>query len=239
MRVGAAQMYISNDIKINEAMILKMIIEAAEREVELVAFPEMSLTGFYLPTLTGYDYQDDLARALDRITLQAEKLGMGIIIGRPSSENGQVFNSASIILPGGINYRYDKNNLIAEEEKYFSPGNRSLNFTYKDHSFGVIICRDQNYPDLAREACQGNASALFILAAHFYPPAEARKKLDKNVALPIARAVENKCHVVFTNTVGSNMGLNSLGNSMIVHPEGVIIAKADESSVVLLTCDIW
>lgn len=101
----------------------------------------------------------------------------------------------------------------------------------------MIICRDQNYPELARETCK-DVDALFILCAHYYKPLEARWKVDKNRALPIARAVENHCYVFMANTIGSHIGMISLGNSLIADPEGVLVVLADESSETIITCDI-
>lgn len=237
MRVGVSQMDISNDIRNNAAVILENINEAAQRDVDLLIFPEMSLTGFNLQALLQPNFRDNLSVYLEQIFSRVEEQGIGVIVGHVSFRHTKMLNSATVMLPGGIKHGYDKINLTDAEKGYFIPGSDLLNFTYKDCNFGVIICRDQNYPELAFNTCV-NGSALIILAAHYYKPAEARAKLDKNRALPIARAVENSCHVFLSNTIGSHIGMNSLGNSMIVNPEGIVIAQADEFSPAILTCDL-
>jgi predicted amidohydrolase len=40
------------------------------------------------------------------------------------------------------------------------------------------------------------------------------------------------------NTIGSHIGMISLGNSLIADPEGVLVVLADESSETIITCDI-
>jgi predicted amidohydrolase len=237
VRIGSSQMYISDNVRNNAVAIIENMHEAARRNVELLIFPEMSLTGFNLRTLAQPDFKDDLSASFEEIASRVEELGVGVIIGHASFRQNKMLNSATVLLPGGVKYRYDKTNLTEAEKEYFLPGNDLLKFTYKDYKFGVIICRDQNYPELAYNICC-SGSALFILAAHYYRPAEARSKLDKNRALPIARAVENSCYVIVSNTIGSHIGMNSLGNSLIVNPEGVVIAQADEFSPVMLTCDM-
>ena len=62
--------------------------------------------------------------------------------------------------------------------------------------------------------------------------------MGKNRALPIARAIENGFHVFKANTVGSQGGTISLGHSLIVDPNGSIVAEADETSEDLLYCEV-
>ncbi len=52
--------------------------------------------------------------------------------------------------------------------------------------------------------------------------------MDKNRAIPITRAVENKAFVLLSNTVGTHLGMVSLGNSLIADPEGAVVVAADE-----------
>ncbi|WP_277998727.1 nitrilase-related carbon-nitrogen hydrolase [Moorella sulfitireducens] len=56
--------------------------------------------------------------------------------------------------------------------------------------------------------------------------------------MPIARAVENRCYVLLANAVGSNVGMVSLENSLIVVREDGLVVMADEASETLLTCDL-
>ena len=103
---------------------------------------------------------------------------------------------------------------------------------------GLIICRDQNDPRLVQEYARAGAKVVFLLAAHYYPSAEARRKLDKNRALPIARAVENGLFVAKANAIGFQDEYVSLGHSMIVDPEGSVVCEADEKEEKLLYHDL-
>lgn len=237
MRLGAAQTFITDDLETNTAAILRMAAEAAQKGVDLLVFPEMCLTGYNPKTLGQSSFENNLASALDKISQSATELNIGLIIGRACLCDDQLYNTASVILPGGTVHTYYKNYLTAAEEKYFTAGTQPLSFDFRGHSFGVIICRDQNYPELAQATCR-EAEALFILSAHYYKPAEARWKVDKNRALPITRAVENRCYVLLANTVGSHIGMVSLGNSLIADPEGVLVVLADETSETIITCDL-
>ncbi|KYH33336.1 (R)-stereoselective amidase [Moorella mulderi DSM 14980] len=238
MRLGAAQMFIADSPAVNEATILRLAAEAAGRGVELLAFPEMSLTGYNPATLGRPGFKEELDGALTRIARAAADLGVGLLVGRAEFAGEHLFNAASVFLPDGSVHTYRKIYLTEAEARYFSPGADRLVFSYKGNWFGVIICRDQNYPELARQIAAEGARALFILSAHYYQPGEARWKLPKNRALPIARAVENRCYVILANAVGSHIGMVSLGNSLIADPEGGLVVMADEASETLLTCDL-
>ncbi|MGI9952112.1 carbon-nitrogen hydrolase family protein [Moorellaceae bacterium AZ2] len=238
LRLGVAQMFISDTLPVNKNKIIKMSCEAARRGVELLVFPEMSLTGYNPQTLGSPGFEARLEEALEGIARCSARLGIGLVVGRAAVVGGKLYNAASVFLPDGTIYTYCKIHLTAQEQKYFTPGDSPLAFTYKGLTMGVMICRDQNDPQLARSLRERGAGVLLILSAHYYPPPEARWKLDKSRALPIARAVENNCYVLLANAVGSHIGLISLGNSLIADPEGVVVACADESAEVILTCDI-
>lgn len=238
MRLAVAQVYISEDPSTNCHKVTNIIEEVSRRRVNLIAFPEMNLTGFDARTLSRPDLEDELNRAVTEIGRLVRKLEVGVIVGRPLVEQGKVFNAATVLLPDGQVHNYRKMNLTEEEARFFTPGEGPLTFSWCGHCFGVIICRDQNFPELAKAVREAGAEALFIMSAHYYSPPEARWKVDKNRSLPVARAVENHFYVLFANAVGAHIGRISLGNSLIADPEGAVVATADEATEVILTYDL-
>lgn len=238
MRLGVAQMFIADSIEKNASTILRLTEEAARRRIDLLGFPEMSLTGYNPEVLGSSSFKEDLAGAMARLRDKAKECNMGIIVGRADFVGDLLFNAATVILPDEREVTYHKIHLTAAEEKYFAAGKDPAVFEFRGHKFGVIICRDQNFPELARDIASQKAKALFILSAHYYSPREARWKIEKNRALPIARAVENHFHVLLANAIGSHIGLISLGNSLIADPEGALVALGDEASETILTCDL-
>ncbi|NLI69878.1 MAG: carbon-nitrogen hydrolase family protein [Firmicutes bacterium] len=237
MRIGVAQTFVAEEMKTNTARMMEKIAAAADMEIDLLLFPEMCLTGYNFHAWKNAHFWGELDESLQKLALQASATGMGLVVGRVFLAGDKMYNAATVFLPDGKSYTYCKNNLTAAEEDHLLPGTAPLSFDFRGYRFGVIICRDQNYPELARKTCKG-ADALLLPAAHYYKPAEARWKLDKNRALPLARAVENRCHVFLANTVGSHLNLISLGNSLIADPEGILVAMADEVSETFITCDL-
>ena len=165
-------------------------------------------------------------------------MGISAVVGTPYRMGERLFNSVVVLLADGRKLLYHKNRLVSYEEAYFVPGKEILTFDLGELRFGTIICRDQNSPGLANRIKKDGAHVLFISCAHFYPPPEARLKVDKNRAFPIARALENGLFVCKANAIGTYRGRVNLGHSMIVGPNGVVIAEAGENEEELLTFDI-
>jgi predicted amidohydrolase len=231
LKAGVAQIDLDDKTGSNAAKLCRYIRSAAGLKLDLLCFPECSLTG-YRRDFNKIDW-DEVARALDELQGVAAEEDITIVVGTPYLEADKIYNAALVI---SANYRlkYFKNNLTDFDKQYFARGQGILTFEVKGIKCGLLICRDQNYPRLAREYARAGTAVLFFLAAHYYPPDEAYLKLEKNRALPIARAVENRFFVAKANAVGSRGGCISLGHSMMVDPDGLIICEADEKQETLL-----
>ncbi|MEA2075271.1 MAG: carbon-nitrogen hydrolase family protein [Euryarchaeota archaeon] len=236
MKTAVAQVKLYNDIEANLITISKYISLASKENVEILCFPECSVTG-YVRDFSTVD-QNKVMESLDIIQEQVTKDGVNVIVGTPYVEHEKRFNSAIVLLTNGRRYIYHKIHLTSSETAHFKIGKTPLIFQLGDVKLGVLICRDQNDPMLAHEYKTLGADAIFILSAHFYEPIEAIRKLNKNRALPIARAIENELFVFKANAVGSMNGKISLGGSLVVDPNGFVIQEANHINEMILSCKI-
>ncbi|MBL7117738.1 MAG: carbon-nitrogen hydrolase family protein [Candidatus Syntrophoarchaeum sp.] len=236
MKAAVAQVKLYDDIDANLITISKYISLASKEEIDILCFPECNITG-YVRDFSKVN-QNKVMDTLDIIREQVTKDCVNVIVGAPYFEREKCFNSAIVLLMNGRRHIYHKINLTSSEETYFKKGKEPLIFQLDDAKFGVLICRDQNDPMLAREYKISGADAIFILSAHFYEPIEAIRKLNKNRALPIARAVENNLWVLKANAVGSNNEKISLGGSLIVDPTGFIIHEGNTIHEMILSYEI-
>jgi predicted amidohydrolase len=238
MLIAAVQMRLSLDMQANEREILRRTREAADQGVRIMNSPEASLTGYLFEGFASTDLSQ-VEASLERLHQAAMELDISLIVGAPQRDAGQglLYNSAVILLSDGRRLVYHKMNLVGVEQGWFTAGTDPLCFELEGHKLGVMICRDQSQPSLAAALAAQGARLIFICCAHYYPLAEARLKKEKNLALPIARAVENHVYVCKANAVGFNRGLINLGGSVIVDPNGIVVQRAGERQPEWLVCD--
>ena len=231
MKFGVAQIALDNNISLNLDKIRHYAVEAAMTRADILCFPECSLTGY------KRDFHEingsEIIKGLDMLQEVAKESRIAIIVGTPYFESGKLYNAA-LVISTNDRFKYFKNKLTDFDEQYFAKGKGRLVFEIKGVRCGLLICRDQNYPGLAQEYAKLGTRVIFLLAAHYYLPSEAFLKLEKNRALPIARAVENELFVAKANAVGSQEDYISLGHSMIVNLTGQIMCEADEKQEKLL-----
>ncbi|MFC1992278.1 carbon-nitrogen hydrolase family protein [Chloroflexota bacterium] len=235
MRFGVAQIRLSNEIGTNVEKMSSYLRSAVSLGVDFLCFPECSLTG-YIRDFHNIDW-DEVAQGLDKLQEAVATEGVIIAVGTPHAEVSKLYNAA-IVISADDRLKYFKHHLTDFDKQYFAEGQDRLSFEVKGTKCSLLICRDQDDPQLAQEYARADTKIIFFLAAHYYPMAEARRKVNKNRALPIARAVENRLFVAKANAVGSQGKYVNLGHSMIVDPEGSVVCEADEEEEKLLYYDL-
>jgi predicted amidohydrolase len=236
MKAAIAQVKLYNDIDANLATISKYISLASKENIDILCFPECNITG-YVRDFTNVN-QNEVMDTLNNIQEEVTKNWVNVIAGAPYLERKKLFNSAIALLTNGKRHIYHKINLTSYDEAYFKKGKGPLIFQLDNTKFGVLICRDQNDPMLAQEYKALGADVILILSAHFYEPIEAIRKINKNRALPIARAVENNLWVLKANAVGSSNKKVSLGGSLVIDPEGFVIHEGNSLNEMILSYEI-
>lgn len=139
------------DIAWNIQHHLEFIQQAALLHVDLLMFPELSLTGYELPLMAA------LALSLDDERLQpfsraAQQHQMGISIGMPLHFDDNVHLSALTFLPDGTRIVYSKRHLYGQEKEIFTVGNTVQIFGYTRHQVALAICADISVEAFARDA---------------------------------------------------------------------------------------
>jgi predicted amidohydrolase len=236
-RIGVAQVRSYGTIAENAAAIIEFVQEARRQGVRILAFPETALSGYIFEGFATLD-RAAAAAAADRVAASLRGSGLTVVLGAPTAEDGTLRNSVLVLGPDGSRVVYHKINLVPFEKAWFTPGTTPRCFDVEGVRFGVEICKDQNSAELTRTLADQGARGLFICAAHYYEPAEARLKLEKNAALPIARAYENGLFVFKANAIGCSRGQVSYGPSMIIDPRGIVVQRGSETREELLCHDI-
>jgi predicted amidohydrolase len=139
------------DLRANLDDIVKKIHEGREQGAQLIVFPELALTGYFV----GQRYHE-LALKLDSTEIQelvSATKGTAAVVGFiEESPSMNFYNSALVAADGEILFAYRKLNLpnygVFEERKFFSPGKHIAVFKLHGFTIAVFICNDLWHPSL-------------------------------------------------------------------------------------------
>jgi omega-amidase len=168
----------------------------------------------------------------------AEELSMAIVCGVSERENDKIYNAQIFIEAGGeIVGSYRKSHLVTaaplDERPVFTAGDKFVSCAARGFTFGLTICYDLRFPEVARKlAVEQNANVMINSSAWPFP------RMEHLRILALARAMENQAYVVLANRVGTDDGVTFCGSSAIIDPYGVVVAGASADREELITGDI-
>ncbi len=241
------------DIDGNAEQVLRWANHAAEQGAHVVAFPEMMLTGYPVEDLALRRSFVEASRAgLAEVATRLEHEGLGgmlvvlgyldgtadavPVLGRPA---GAPQNAAALLHRGRVVARYAKHHLpnygVFDEYRYFVPGSSLTLARVHGADVAVVICEDiwqEGGPvTLARDA---GAGLLLVINASPYE----RNKDDVRLDLVRRRAASAGCTLAYVNMVGGQDELIFDGDSIVVSPDGTVLARAPQFEEGCLVVDL-
>ena len=236
MRIAMIQMEVkAGDVEENRHRGLTLARQAA-LQAEVLVLPEIWTTGYRLKDLDSWaeEAEGPLLNSLKQI---ARQHAVWIITGSvPLRRDQGVYNTMLAISPDGVVVaQYDKVHMFSlyGEEKYFQPGNKHALFSLSGTKAGMAICYDIRFPELFRLLAVDGAEIVFVAAE--WPQVRS----DHWRLLNQSRALENQIYVVAVNCVGEHKGLTFHGHSLVISPEGVILAEgSDKEEIVVADIDL-
>lgn len=185
------------DKKGNLLLCEKYIKEASLKDVELIVFPEMTLTGFSTNIdLTAEDSKN--SESILKFQDLAKTHNIAILFGVVIKDNDKALNKSIFIDDAGkILGEYAKIHpfSFSGEDKYFNAGNKLTVVKYRDWNIGLFICYDLRFPELY--TALGKRSDIIINIANW-----PKKRVDHWNTLLKARAIENQIFVAGINRIG-------------------------------------
>jgi predicted amidohydrolase len=230
--VAAVQLDIAwHDPAANRACVAAMLRERRLPAGSFVLLPELFDVGFStdLPAILPSD-APGWAAAL------ARELSIFLQVGFPElGPDGFGRNCMAIARPDGtLAPTYAKVHPFGygRETESFRGGERLVLVPCGELLAMPAVCYDLRFPELFRHAALAGADLISIGASWPEPRAAAWR------ALAIARAIENQTFVVAGNRVGTDPNARYSGGSLVVSPEGEVLAEGDaRESIVEAECD--
>ena len=242
------------DLDGNVRRIIGWLREAKKATPDLVAFPELAITG-YPPEdlLLKPQFVADNRRALNEVIRACRDcvavvgyVGQGPLTGLrqgaaavlPAGRH-ELYNAAAVIADRKLAMTYAKwylpNYGVFDESRYFNPGCRLPLVTVKGTVVGVNICEDIWLPEGPTRG-QANAGAEVIVNINASPFHVGKSRSREEMLA--TRARDNRVILTYTNTAGGQDELIFDGHSVVMDYTGEVIARAKGFEEDLLVVDL-
>ncbi len=245
LRVGLAQIDARlGDVDANLDKHLAWIERARAERVDLLLFPELSLTGYRLLHLTSrVALRPAESPVVARLAAAAPELA--VVVGLvEEDERGFLFNTALLLHGGRIEHVHRKLYLptygIFQEGRFFGEGKRLELCRLFGNPFGILVCEDFWHSDPAEKLVRAGAKLLAVVSAAPGRIGAAPMPVSQEAweSLTRASALLNTCWVLYCGRVGWEEGTFYTGGSHVVRPGGELLARAAYLEEELLVAEI-
>ena len=242
LSIGVAQtVAAAGDVEGNLHQHLELAELAATEGVEVLAFPELSLTGYELGLAEELAFAADDKR-LDPLSRSASTLGITLVVGAPARSGTRLHIAAFILCPSGRIDVYTKMNLGAfsdsaavdgsvppPEASVFAPGDLNPALHLASAMGALAVCADTGRPDHSQRAADAGAS--IYLAGMFVIPSDHKAEVANLRSITTRHGMA----VAFANYGGPTGGLRSAGGSAIWSERGDLVAQLGSEGVGVAT----
>jgi NAD+ synthase (glutamine-hydrolysing) len=239
LRIAAAQLnLVVGDLEGNAARILDAYERAEEAGADLVAFPELAITGY--PPEDLLLRPAFVAQAVEALEKVAARTGRtAAVIGFPEPDR-DLYNAAAVCANGRVLGVYRKHLLpnysVFDEERYFEPwAQDGPLFSIGGVKVAISVCEDAWSPagPVLTQAAGGAELVVNINASPYFSG-----RLRERATMLATRAADASVPIVYVNLVGGQDELVFDGASMVFDESGVLLARGKQFVEDLLVVDV-
>ena len=241
MRIALAQINTTvGDLEGNVAKIIENIDRAREANADIVTFPELAISG-YPPEdlLLKSGFLMDTRIALEKVICKCQNIVA--VVGFADTIKKDVYNAAAVIDDGKLVGIYHKAELpnygVFDEKRYFRTGSEcSSLFEINGVLLTLSICEDVWIEGSAAELCAISNKAKIVLNISASPFHAGKLNERREILTSFAR--RTKAYICYNNLIGGQDELVFDGGSLVVTPQGEVVASAKRFEEDLLLVDI-
>ncbi|MCS5420832.1 MULTISPECIES: nitrilase-related carbon-nitrogen hydrolase [Psychrilyobacter] len=239
MKLAVAQINPTlGNVEKNKIKMISYIESAIKKGVELVVFPELSLTGYLLEELTF-----DVAGIPVEFYELSKKISI-LFGGVEESRDYYYYNSAFYLEDGKLQHTHRKVYLptygLFDEGRYLKSGNEIKAFDTKFGRFGILICEDAWHLSNPYVLSMDGADYVFTLVNSPSRGAQGAK-LSPNQTWDEMMKTYSKLltsFYIFAHRVGYEDGVNFFGGSRVYSPNGDILGEAKTFEEEMIVVDL-
>lgn len=232
MKIGLAQIKpYKGDIPQNIDLHLNWIRKAVEEKVDLIVFPELSLTG-YEPELAHELAMGANDPRLNTFQQVSDHEGINIALGAPTRAENGILISMLIFQADKPMAIYSKQLLHSDEKPYFIEGDFQFILSQNGIQIAPAICYESLQKSHALRAKELNAD---IYLASVAKPQKGIEKANEHFPKIV---LELGIHVLMVNSVGYCDNFLSTGQSAVWNQDGKLISRLNSNEEQLLIIEV-
>ena len=242
LRIALAQINTTvGDFDGNCNVIAAYTAQAREMGAHLVAFPELAVTGY--PTEDLVLRKSFVLESIDRLkSLASESERIVMVVGFVDcvgNTGAPAYNAAAVLANGHIAHVYHKIHLpnygVFDEQRYFTPGERCAVLDLNGFKLGINVCEDV-WTDQGPSEIQSANGAQIIVNINASPFEVGKHQTRMDIIRNLA--IRNSVFAIYTNQVGGQDELVFDGTSLVIAPNGNLVAQAKRFEEDLLVVDL-
>ena len=206
-------------------------------EADVIVFPELATCGYSYRDAEEIHPFTDAHDALDRLVDVSRRKGRLLVGGFAERDGDRLFNSAFAVVPEGVRI-YRKIHLWGREKAIFEAGSRPLEVEFRGHRFGVQICYDLQFPELASYLSHQGVEILLVPAAWAQDPTPPTGGLQAYTYLGIATSLAHGIFTAVINRTGTERGAIFPGESSVTDPWGRVKHLGPEGGTLVVDLDL-
>ena len=231
-KIAVAQINpILGDLMKNLSVHERLVEKARQEGVNIIIFPELSLTGYFVKDLVPSLALNRQSPHLDRLKRLSSDISIVLGLVEESSDY-RFFNSAFLLEGGEVRHVHRKVYLptygMFDERRYFASGCRLQRAESRWGCMGLLICEDLWHPSAPYLLSLEGMDILITLSSSPGRGLGGEEKLESVKiweSLNYTYAYLFSCFVVFANRVGYEDGVHFWGGSEILSPAGTLLAR--------------
>lgn len=249
-RVAVAQMNSQVDAEENIRQAERFIQQAADLGARLICLPE-NFASYGQKDFVAFAQTEAREKRLQGLLSNlSEQYNLHIVAGSIplwDEQSAKCFNSSLLFSPNkACVTRYNKIHLFDvdtgaasgnfyQESQYYQAGSEVVCATIDAYRLGLSVCYDLRFPELYQQLRDLAADFITVPSAFTYHTGSKHWQI-----LLQARAIETQCFVIASNQTGVHANQRrSWGHSMIISPDGEILAQAGGEPVLIYAdCDM-
>lgn len=229
LSVAAIQFNIAlGDIDRNLGKVEAALNRVARQGVQLAVLPEMWSAGYDYKRLT--QHAAETSRVIEALCRRTAELNLVVVGSLPEQSDGKIYNTAYVVDRGELVGSYRKLHMFStmSEDRFLTPGDKTLVVPTSVGRLGIAICYDLRFPEQFRKMALEGAEIVCL-------PAEWPKPRQEHWWILLrARAMENQLFVIAANCCGIQSKLDFFGMSLLLSARGEVLAEGGETEAELV-----